>query len=219
VLHAAQLIRGGLEQQGQVIMKVSFVFGTIHLSLAQLRQALRWMPSLRSLSHVGWTSFLWGMLLVIWYLFFGSQAEPAQPLHPAAGWLLLVGTVGAIVFAHPSRNPLKMLGLGLASFPLSAIGTFSDTISYIRLMVVGVASAIIAQTFNSLGAQCAAAATWLAGAPIVVIGHAMNVALCLIAILAHGVRLNMLEFSSNAGLEWSGYAYEPFAEARVKESG
>lgn len=48
-------------------------------------------------------------------------------------------------------------------------------------------------------------------------GHALNIVLCLIALLAHGVRLNMLEFSNNAGVEWAGYPFQPFAKATVKE--
>ncbi|MDY7011822.1 MAG: hypothetical protein SVV80_13890 [Planctomycetota bacterium] len=218
-LDKVRIIRGDLSEQTIIIMKLSFIVGTIHLSLAQLRSSLRLMPNLQFLARVGWAAFLWGMLGVIWYLFFGSQQTPPAPLHPAAPWLLLVGGTLAIFFTHPGRNPVRMIGFGLASFPLAALSTFSDTISYIRLMAVGLASVVIAQTFNSLGAQCADAATWFAGAPIVLIGHALNVALCLIALLAHGVRLNMLEFAGNAGIEWAGYSYEPFANIRVKENG
>jgi len=218
VLDKLQVIRGDMEQQTQTIMKLSFLFGTVHLSCGQLRQALKFFPDQRFLEKVGWTAFLWGMLGVVWYLFFDSQAEPPRPFRTEAGHLLIGGAALAILFAHPSRNPLKRIGIGLASFPLAAVSTFSDTISYIRLMAVGMASVVIAQTFNGLGAQCAAAATWIAGAPIVVIGHALNIALCLIALLAHGVRLNMLEFSSNAGVEWGGYAYQPFAKIQAKET-
>jgi vacuolar-type H+-ATPase subunit I/STV1 len=28
----------------------------------------------------------------------------------------------------------------------------------------------------------------------------------------------MLEFSSNAGIEWGGYAYQPFAKIQAKET-
>ena len=220
LLAKGQLIRGGVREQMYTITKVGFVFGTVHLTVAQLRQALKWLPKPRFLSHVGWAVLLWGMLGIIWYLFFSSQETPPRPPHPATGWLLIVGGAAAILFAHPSRNPLKMIGFGLASFPLSLVAAFSDTLSYIRLMAVGMASVIIAQTFNGLGAQCASSTKWLwlAGGPIILIGHALNVALCLIAILAHGVRLNMLEFSSNAGIEWAGYDYEPFTAQPAKET-
>ncbi len=216
LLDRLQVIRGDVTQQAYTIMKVSFVIAVIHLSLAQLRQALTLAPSLSCLAKVGWAAFLWGIFFVIWYLFFGSQVTPPRPPYWLTPYLLLIGGCLAILFAHPSRNPFKTLGLGIASFPLAALGTFSDTISYIRLWGVGLASTIIAQTFNSLAAQ-AAEATWLAAAPILLLGHALNIAMCMIAILAHGVRLNMLEFSNNAGVQWAGYAYKPFAIAQKKE--
>ena len=217
-LGRVQVIPSDLEAQADQIMRISFIIGAIHLTLAQLRQSLKFLPDLRFVAHVGWALFLWGMLGVIWYFFFTSQQEPPGSLHPAAAWLLVIGGVLAITFTAPSRNPLKMIAVGLASFPLTAMGTFSDIISYIRLMVVGLASVVIAQTFNTLGADCAGVATWFVGAPVIVIGHALNVALCLIALLAHGVRLNMLEFSNNAGVQWTGYAYEPFSTRAVRRA-
>ena len=41
--------------------------------------------------------------------------------------------------------------------------------------------------------------------------------LSLVAILAHGVRLNLLEFSNHSGLQWAGYPYRPFEARTVKE--
>ena len=104
--------------------------------------------------------------------------------------------------------------MGFASSLLPLISTFGDTMSYIRLMAVGMASFYIAFAFNDLGATIAGSATWqwALAAPIIVVGHLLNIALCLIAIFAHGVRLNMLEFSGNAGVQWAGYAYAPFAK-------
>jgi V/A-type H+-transporting ATPase subunit I len=31
-----------------------------------------------------------------------------------------------------------------------------------------------------------------------------------LAIIVHGVRLNVLEFSGHLGMEWSGFRYSPF---------
>ena len=100
------------------------------------------------------------------------------------------------------------------------LGTFGDTMSYIRLMAVGLASYYIASAFNGLGAMVAQdnAFLWVLGVPVIVFGHALNIGLAIIAIFAHGVRLNMLEFSSNAGVQWAGFPYEPFANKQGKES-
>jgi V/A-type H+-transporting ATPase subunit I len=32
------------------------------------------------------------------------------------------------------------------------------------------------------------------------------------AVLVHGVRLNMLEFSGHVGVQWTGKPYKPFKE-------
>ena len=129
-------------------------------------------------------------------------------------YLLAVGGVFAVLFAAPDRNPLKMLGLGLANFPLSAISTFGDTVSYVRLMAIGLAGSALAVAFNDMTAGL----PWPAAVPILIVGHGLNVALTIVALFAHGVRLNMLEFSNNLGMQWSGYPYEPFSNRPDQES-
>ncbi len=195
----------------ELLIKISLMTGSIHLILAHLRQVMKLWPQQKAFAEIGWMLFLAGMLGVIWKLFFPNntiQAPNAMIIVALAG-----GAVLFIGFGIPVQNPVKRLGLGFISSLLPMINTFSDTMSYIRLMAVGLASYYIAAAFNSLGAQIAASSVWLwlAAAPIILFGHLLNIALCLIAIFAHGVRLNMLEFSSNAGVQWAGYAYEPFS--------
>lgn len=201
----------------QMLIKLSFLIGTIHLTLAHLRKAAFLAPSQQALADVGWAIFLWGMLGLIWLLFFGKTEPMPVPMGLIYA-LLIVGGLMAVSFASPHRNLAKRLGLGLANSLLPFLGTFGDTMSYIRLMAVGLASYYIAAAFNNLGAQVAQAMTWGVGIVIVVLGHALNVGLAMIAIFAHGVRLNMLEFSSNAGIQWAGYSYKPFAVTTIEES-
>ena len=95
---------------------------------------------------------------------------------------------------------------------MSIPGAFGDMLSYIRLMAVGLASFYIASAFNDLGGRLGGASPWAIPLAVLVVifAHLLNIALCLVAIFAHGVRLNMLEFSTNAGVQWNGYAYTPF---------
>jgi len=58
---------------------------------------------------------------------------------------------------------------------------------------------------------------WLLSAIILVFGHGLNISLALIAMFAHGVRLNMLEFGNNLGMEWVGYPYKPFTQRVTQE--
>jgi V/A-type H+-transporting ATPase subunit I len=194
------------------LMLISITLGAVQLSLAHLWKAKAAFPSLAFLSEVGWSIWLWGMYgLVRMFLLkdpFGMDVFPYYP------YLLIVGGTMAVLFAHPDRNPLKMLGLGLANFPLSAIGTFGDTVSYVRLMAIGLAGSALAGAFNDMGGQL----PWYAMIPVLMAGHALNAALSIISLFAHGVRLNMLEFSNNLGMQWSGYAYEPFSRRRSQET-
>ena len=201
------------EQSRNLVMRISFYMGAVHLSLAQLWAGVALWPSLKMLSKVGWAVFVWGMLGVVKYFVLND----AYFLDPSTPWpyLLGAGAALAIVFASPSRNPAKMLGVGLAGFPLSMLSTFSDVISYVRLMAVGLASGVLAASFNELAVQ---SGTWIIGVPVLVAGHALNIGLCVIALFAHGVRLNMLEFSNNLGMQWGGYAYQPFAYVRPEET-
>ena len=135
---------------------------------------------------------------------------------PVPSTVMLVGIFAGlalvVLFTAPYRNPVKRVLVGFASSLFPLIGTFGDTMSYIRLMAVGLASYYIAFAFNDLGATMAEAGTWGAAVPILLIGHSLNITLCVIAIFAHGVRLNMLEFSNNVGVQWAGYSYSPFSK-------
>ena len=211
----APLWRNDPEQGRNLMMKISFIIGVVHLTLAQLRRAAAMLPLAGALAPVGWAIFLWGMFGIIWYLMFLDIEAIDWTL---IGLPLLIGYALVLLFSSSAKNPIKRIGIGFAGSLLPALSAFSDTMSYVRLMAVGLASYYIAAAFNGLSADLAETATWFVAAPIVVFGHALNIALAVIAIFAHGVRLNMLEFSNNVGVQWSGYAFKPFAGTQSKES-
>jgi len=200
-----------------LLIKVSFIIGCAHLILAHVRQVVGYWPSAKALSQVGWSVVLVGMLGLVWMIFGFSTGRWLPWASPG---LVGIGFVLVVFFSHPYKRLSKRIGIGLAASLLPLISTFGDTISYIRLMAVGLASYYIAVAFNGLGAMVAGTNPWLwvVGAPIVVFGHLLNIGLAAIAIFAHGVRLNMLEFSNNAGVQWAGYPYRPFAKSNNKES-
>jgi V/A-type H+-transporting ATPase subunit I len=168
-----------------------------------LWQAFKFFPDLRFLCRTGWAIFIWGMLGVVKMFVLGGSVAWNTPWP----YLLIIGAILAILFESPSKNILKMLLLGIANFPLSMLSAFSDVISYVRLMAVGLASGVLASSFNDLALN---SGSWLIAAPTLIFGHGLNIGLALIALFAHGVRLNMLEFSNNLGMQWIGYSYKPF---------
>ncbi len=189
-------------QSRLLMMKICFALGALHLSVAQLWQAIRIFPSWRLLNRVGWAIFIWGMFGVV------QMFVLRTPLGWDTPWpyFLLLGAALAILFLRPSRNPFRMIGWGIAGFPLSMMSAFSDVISYVRLMAVGLASSVLAVSFNELARG---AEFWPLTVLILVLGHSLNMGLAMIAMFAHGVRLNMLEFCNNLGMKWTGYRYRP----------
>jgi V/A-type H+-transporting ATPase subunit I len=82
--------------------------------------------------------------------------------------------------------------------------------SYIRLFAVGMASLAIAQSFNDMAGSMLKGWALPAGILILVIGHGLNIVMGALSVIVHGVRLNLLEFSGQLGMEWAGIPYEPF---------
>ena len=97
--------------------------------------------------------------------------------------------------------------------PLSLVSNFVDVVSYLRLFAVGVAGFEVAKAFNNMAADAAAdgGSGYVVAALIAIFGHSLNLALCAMGVLVHGVRLNTLEFSAHLGLQWNGFSYRPFA--------
>ena len=191
--------------------------GTCAVIFADPDWEIRGLSGVRRLvGYAGWAVWLWGLYALTWHgLYLLGKVSTDHAFRGSAwGYFFLAGGAAALLGAPPTGGRLKNLGLGLANFPLSAIGTFGDTVSYVRLMAIGMAGSALAMAFNNMGG----ALPWYAMIPVLMAGHALNVALSVVSLLVHGVRLNMLEFSNNLGMQWSGYRYEPFSRQREQEN-
>ncbi|MBI5722358.1 MAG: hypothetical protein HZA50_00200 [Planctomycetes bacterium] len=192
-------------QSQQTLQRLCFLIGAIHLSAAHLWRARVSFPDPRCLGNVGWAVFLWGMYGLVNMLVLKDPFGWGTP-YP---YLMIFGAAIMVIFARSGRPTIKgVLIDGLALQILPTIGALSDTISYVRLMAIGLAGAVMATTFNNMAKGVAFIPAVVI---ILIVGHAFNIALCMLALLAHGVRLNVLEFSNNLGMQWNGYPYEPFA--------
>ncbi|MBT7170145.1 MAG: hypothetical protein HN909_00060, partial [Phycisphaerales bacterium] len=193
-----------------ITLKISFGLAGGQLFLAHFIQAIRLLPSQKGIAEAGWSVFFVGMFALVWGMFdLGSLGV----ISDSVIWILLAGFALVALFSHPSKNPITRLAMGVLTNLMPTINTFGDTLSYIRLMAVGMASYYMAVAFNGLAMQVAGdgGVLWVPAVLILLAAHGLNIFLCIIAVLAHGVRLNLLEFSGNAGVEWAGYAYQPFA--------
>jgi len=197
-----------IDENQNFMMFITFVIGVIQLSIAHLITALKYINSLRSLSEIGWVLILWGLFFVAGNLVLG------KPLPGFTAYLFIAGALLAALFANPKGNLLKGFLAGIGDLPLSIISAFSDIVSYLRLFAVGYATVIVASSFNdmALGAGISGPLSALIAAMVLVFGHGLNIVLGLMAVIVHGIRLNMLEFSGHLNMQWSGKPYKPFRE-------
>jgi V/A-type H+-transporting ATPase subunit I len=130
--------------------------------------------------------------------------------------VLAVGFVLVFVFANYKDSVSSSIIAScknIISVLLTVPGSFSDIMSYIRLWAMSVAGLSIAGTVNGFATPMfGEISLLLAGIILFACGHVFNMTLNGMSFLVHGVRLNTLEFSSHIGLEWSGFAYKPFAK-------
>jgi V/A-type H+-transporting ATPase subunit I len=189
----------------KVLQAFCFFIGALQLTLAHLWRALRQLPALTVGAEIGW-------IAVLWASFFLAKALILGDMFPFFGkWLIIGGITLVIFFSSPQRNILKTIGKGLANVALSLVNNFTDVVSYIRLFAIGLAAVAIADTVNTLAAS-AGGVHWLISVPILLVGHTINFVLGPVGVLVHGVRLNVLEFSSHIGVSWSGVKYQPLKE-------
>lgn len=125
-----------------------------------------------------------------------------------------LGMVVAFLYNSPGKNVFLNIGTGLWNTYNMASGLLGDTLSYIRLFAIGLTGSILGGVFNTL------AITMTEGMNIVLriicmllillLGHAINIALCTISSLVHPLRLIFVEYYKNAEFEGGGKAYDPF---------
>ncbi len=195
----------GDESSSHNVMFLCFLIGTIHLSIAHLWNVWLLRKTPRAAAHVGW------VLTTITMFFVACMFVLGHELHPWAIPLFVVGLVLIVLFMTPPKQ-LKEKWFQHAMLPLSIINNFTDVVSYLRLFAVGTASYAVASAFNQMLAITPEDAIWMIPLKMMLLflGHGLNIALCGLGILVHGVRLNTLEYSSHMGLQWKGHPYRPF---------
>jgi len=193
----------------QKVMFICFVLALIQLGLANIMNIIKELPGLKSIAHVGWLSLTAGLFLLV------LQLVLSKPMPSFAPALMGIGLGLIVVFGNQEKDISFMKGLttgfgGAFTTFLDSISTFSNIISYIRLFAVGMASVAIASSFNGIAAPMLKGFAFPAGLLVLIVGHGLNIVMGMLSVVVHGIRLNMLEFSGQLGIEWSGYEYKPF---------
>ena len=188
------------------MMHLCFIIAIIHLTLAHVLQAIRMINSLKALAQLGWILIMWGLYFIAGKLVLGRDIPSFTPYFLYSGFFLVAA------FSKSHKNPIIAFLMGVADLPMNIISAFSDVVSYIRLFAVGLASFILAKTFNEMAADIGWNSLFMGivASLILLLGHALNIILALMAVLVHGIRLNMLEFTNHMSMTWSGVKFNPF---------
>ena len=176
-----------------ILMRITIVIGAGHLILANAALAWHWRRSLKALAPAGWGLVFVGALCA----WLGSGASGGAMVLRHAGFAaMVVGGVLVLFFSKTEGSILKRLLHGLEAMTRIS-GAFGDTLSYLRLFALGLASASLAVSFNGLAGQLHAEVPGfgvLLAMLILLIGHGLNLVIAISSGFIHGLRLNFIEF-------------------------
>ena len=196
-------------------MVLAIIVGIVHICLAMVvktYQATKVNGFLNSLGTWGWTLLIVGGIIV------GGLALIGVIDSALTKWIIIgigiLSALGIFFLNDLHRNPLINFGSGLWETYNTATGLLGDVLSYLRLYALGLAGAKLGEAFNAIGIQALGdgGAGWIAFILIVVVGHVLNIAMCVLGAFVHPLRLNFLEFFKNSGYEGTGRKYNPLKD-------
>jgi len=196
--------------QMQHIQLFCFCIAVVHLSIAHIWNVCVRIKRKDStfMAQVGW-------LIGCWVMFFlACQMVLSIDMPKFVIPMFIVEAVLLVLFTVPPKR-LKQDFISIPMLVLDVVNSFTDVISYIRLFAVGMSGAAIAEAINDMLSPLFGSAVGIAGAAFLLLFvHGLNIALAVMGVAVHAVRLNTLEFSNGLGQEWSGFAFAPFAKQK-----
>ncbi len=188
------------------LLELSLIIGIIHISLSFLRYLWRhW-------AGIGWIAFMVGA-----YLYFPTVLKATSLIH-VLGFvnktkgaeiglqLIYTGIITALFLALVQK---RLKGIGEIS---TLVQVFADVLSYLRLYALGLAGAIMAETFNQIGQDVGL----VLGVLVIIVGHGVNIMLGVMAGIIHGLRLNFIEWY-HYSFEGGGRLFRPLMRLKAKE--
>ncbi|HWJ71989.1 MAG TPA: V-type ATP synthase subunit I [Kaistia sp.] len=197
------------------MMKLSVLIGAVHVGIALAMATWRKRSSLAALGSGGWILVIAGGLA----MWLGEGVLKAVgPLLLVAGFCaVFVGGAAGRKVTGPKDWLLKTVDglMGLTS----VTKLFGDILSYLRLFALGLASASLATTFNTMATGVDLARPGLGllmSILILAFGHTINFVIGIMGGVVHGLRLNYIEFFG-WGLPDEGYPFSAFAKKEIRE--
>ena len=213
------MIKGNVEVAGSsydIQMVMALCIGVFHICLAMVVKAICYTKRYgfkENIATWGWLLLIVGGLIVL--LVGMTHLFPEE----VTKWTLIVvaaiSALGIYIFNTPGRNPLINIGAGLWDTYNMATGILGDVLSYIRLYALGLAGGMLGGAFNNLANMVLGSEPtwqWLPFVIILLIGHALNLAMSALGSFVHPLRLSFVEYFKNSGYEGKGTLYQPFSK-------
>ncbi len=200
-------------------MILALAVGILHICLAMVVKsvnAVRTNGFAASLGTLGWTLLVVGGVTV-------AAVSLAGVLDATLTRCIVIGlgvvsALGIFIFNDPKRNKLANVGMGLWDTYNMITGLMGDVLSYLRLYALGLAGSMLGMAFNDMGKMVLGdgsnALLWIPFLLLVLLGHALNIAMCALGAFVHPLRLNFLEFFKNAGYEARGRKFNPLTNSK-----
>lgn len=160
-------------------------------------------------------SFLWLYFLIIMGLFALSKTGVFLGDHAQIiTYLVYAGVIGLILTqGRKQKNIVLKFLTGVLSL-YGLVGYFADILSYSRLMALGLGTGIIGFAFNTIGGLVASIpfVGIIFAIIVILIGHALNIAISTLGAYIHSSRLQFVEFFGKF-MEGGGKEWRPLRKA------
>jgi V/A-type H+-transporting ATPase subunit I len=219
-------IGAGAEGAGPAIpqlLVMSLWIGILHITLGRclgmVNHAKQDHGSHRTkavLANFGWIGVMWGILLLIWSMFPLPLMPDLRGLPVVAGFVNVAGIIGAVLLLLGILFIARENALEIVEMP----SIISHTLSYARLVAVGLSSVAIAMVVNFIAVGMViepqlenitplGVVLIIVGVLVFIVGHLGNTALGLIGGGLQSLRLQYVEFFTKF-YKGGGRKYNPF---------
>jgi V/A-type H+-transporting ATPase subunit I len=198
--------------QPMTLLVVAFTVGIVQLLFAWgVRGYDHWRQ--KRYFEVIFDDAAWITMVVLILLWVGSsKGLLSESLTKPFLWALWINTGVLILTQGRSyKNPVLKIAGGVLSL-YGLISFLSDTLSYSRLLALGLATGIIALVVNLIGSmvmEMVPVVGWLLAGIVLLFGHIFNLGINALGAFIHSGRLQFVEFFPKF-MEGGGRPYKPF---------
>lgn len=209
----ADLFKGQIWNLGETkgitfLQNLSIALGLIHLSVGIFLAGIsKWISGQKAAAFwVDWTTLILFVTIGA-YFFVPLEMQPfaLYGIYAALALVIWGKGYGSSFFMRPIFGLLGILNL--------AMGMLSNTLSYLRLLALGLVTGALALAVNLVGEQIGGLLPIYLAIPVMVIiyflGHLVNIALNTLGAFIHSGRLQFVEFFSQF-FEGGGRPFQPF---------